>query len=740
MAGAELRILRAVAALVLAAGTTVAFADGNPLPNENGYEAWLRYRPVEIADRNLATALRSVHIAGRGPRIAAIRDELSVGLAALLGAPPAIDSNVAESAAGIFVGTLNELGRSLPDDVAAEVDDLGTEGYAIVATRSDQDVLTVFVTSRSDVGLVYGTFRLLRELQLRSRIADLHIVESPGLPLRMINHWDNLDRSVERVYGGFSIFDWPDLPEQQPRYRDYSRLMASIGINGIVVNNVNTYKEGRLYGWQVVSDEYLDKAAVLAREFDRYGIKTYFSINFMSPILFGDLDTADPRDPEVLAWWKHRARRIKEKIPSFGGFLVKADSEGELGPHAYDRTHAAGANMLARALSAVDGIVIWRAFVYQHPDQDNANPDRAVQAFEQFAPQNGDFADNVVLQIKHGPIDFQVNEPVSSLFSAMPDTNLMLELQITQEYTGKDIHLNFLAPFWHRVYAFDTHRDGAGSPLHEVLRPRGGIGKNWGVAGVSNFHDGLNWTGHLLAQSNTYAYGMLAWNPQQSPVLLANEWVALTFGSEPMVLATVSDMLLQSYAVYSKYYFPYGLSLMGWAGGAALDGNGDRSRPDPYRNIGRYHQTDSVGTGYDRTVATGSGYIGQYPPTLQDTYESADSCPQEMLLWFHYLPYSHKLRSGKTLIQSIYDDRYEGVEQVKSLRDRWLSLEGKVDEERFYHVLGKLNLQVSESILWRDVMTSFYLDVSGIEDVEGRVTVSDRPYRGIRYGSGPRPH
>ena len=700
----------------------------------------MRYRPVEIADPGLAAALRSVHIAGRGPRIAAVRDELSAGLAALLGVPPAIGPDVSESAAGVFVGTRTELGRSLPDSVASELDDLGPEGYVIAATADGRNAVTVFLTAKSDVGLVYGTFRLLRELQLRTGIANLPVVESPGLPLRMINHWDNLDRSVERVYGGFSIFDWPNLPERQPRYRDYSRLMASIGINGIVGNNVNTYKGGRLHGWRIISDEYLDKAAVLAQEFDRYGIEIYFSINFMSPILFGDLDTADPSDPEVLAWWTHRARRIKEKIPNFGGFLVKADSEGELGPHAYDRTHADGANMLARALSLVDGVVIWRAFVYRHPGEDDVSADRAVQAYQQFAPQNGDFADNVILQIKHGPIDFQVNEPVSSLFSAMPDTNLMLELQITQEYTGKDIHLNFLAPFWHRVYAFDTHRDGAGSPLHDVLRPRGGSGTNWGVAGVGNFHDGLNWTGHLLAQSNTYAYGMLAWNPRRSPEVLAEEWAALTFGGEPMVSATVSDMLLQSYGIYGKYYFPYGLSLMGWAGGAALDGNGDRSRPDPYRNIGRYHQTDAAGTGYDRTVATGSGYVGQYPLPLQSLYESPDSCPQEMLLWFHYLPYSHELRSGKTLIQSIYDDRYEGVERVKSLRDRWLSLEGMIDEERFYHVLGKLNLQVSESILWRDVMNGFYLDLSGIEDAEGRVKAGDRPYRGLRYGDGPRPH
>ena len=740
MVGASLRALTTMVVLALAASSASTLAQDDLPPNENGYEAWLRYRPVEITEHDLALALRSIHIAGRSARIEAVRDELNTGLAALLGTSPTIDSGVTEAATGVIVGTLSELKHMLPKRVSSLAAELDAEGYAIISDTDDQGVLRVFVTAHSDVGLVYGAFRLLREIQLRSDIANLQLTESPALPLRMINHWDNLDRSVERVYGGFSIFDWPNLPEQQPRYRDYSRLMASIGINGVVVNNVNTYKGGRLHGWRIITDAYLDKAAVLAEEFDRYGIETYFSVNFMSPILFGDLDTADPRDPRVLAWWTHRARRIKDKIPNFGGFLVKADSEGEQGPHTYNRTHADGANMLAEALAGVDGVVIWRAFVYRHPDDGGINPDRAVQAYEQFAPQDGDFADNAILQIKHGPIDFQVNEPVSPLFGAMPATNLMLELQITQEYTGNDIHLNFLAPFWQRVLAFDTHRDGPGSPLHSVLRPRGDNGRNWGVAGVGNFHDGLNWTGHLLAQSNTYAYGKLAWNPQLTPAVVADEWAVLTFGGEPVVRNTIASMLLQSYDIYSKYYFPFGLVLMGWAGGAALDGNGDRSRPDPYRNIGRYHQTDAVGTGYDRTIATGSGYVGQYPAALQDTYESPENCPPEVLLWFHYLPYTYELPSGTTLIQSIYDSRYEGVEQVKSLRSQWLSLEGKIDEERFYHVLGKLNLQVSESILWRDAINSFYLDVSGIDDTAGRVTVSDRPYRGLRYGSGPRPH
>lgn len=739
MAGARSRALCALAVLLIAACVTVALADSKPPPNENGYEGWLRYRPIEIADDRIAAALRSIHIAGTGSRIAAVRDELDFGLTALLGVAPKFDSDLSAFTAGVLVGTRTDLGRSLPDAVAAELDGLGPEGYIIATVAGDSGALSIVVAANAEAGLVYGTFRLLRELQLGTVITGLHAAESPALPLRMINHWDNLDRSVERVYGGFSIFDWPNLPEMQPRYRDYSRLMASIGINGIVVNNVNTYKEGRFFGWRIISDEFLDKAAALAGEFDRFGIKIFFSINFMSPILFGDLDTADPADPRVAEWWGNRARHIKNKIPNFGGFLVKADSEGELGPHAYDRTHADGANMLAQALAPLDGLVIWRAFVYQHPEESDANPDRAVQAYEQFAPRDGEFANNVILQIKHGPIDFQVNEPISTLFGAMPETNLMLELQITQEYTGNDLHLNFLAPFWHRVYAFDTYRDGAGSPLRKVLQPRDGATTNWGVAGVSNFHDGLNWTGHQLAQANAFAYGALTWDPQQSADEIARDWVKLTFGNDPVVVETVSQMLLRSYDVYSQYYFPYGLSLMGWAGGAALDGNGDRSRPDPYRNIGRYHQTDANGTGYDRTITSGSGYIGQYPPPLQAIYESPETCPPAMLLWFHYLPYTHKLASGKTLIQSIYDDHFEGVEAVKALRDDWTSLYGKIDEERYFHVLGKLNLQVSESILWRDVMNSFYFDMSGIEDDAGRVSILRRPYRGLRYGNGPRP-
>ena len=739
MAGASARLLAAAVLLAAAICPASASPDGMLPANENGYEAWLRYRPLANVDDRTAKTLRRVHVAGSGPRAAAVRDELALGLNALLGVQTVFDDDVASLAGGVYAGTRATLGARLPAAVSAKLAAVGTEGYVIAADDSGQ-APSVFIASNDEAGLVFAAFRFLRELQLGADPAAMDIVESPAMPLRMINHWDNLDRSVERVYGGFSIFDWPNLPASEVRYRDYSRLMASIGINGIVVNNVNTYKEGRLNGWRIISDEYLEKAATLAREFDRYGIEIYFSVNFMSPILFGDLDTADPVNSAVQAWWRDRAARIKRAIPSFGGFLVKADSEGEQGPHSYDRTHAEGANMLARALAPVDGVVIWRAFVYKHPELSGGNPDRAVQAFEQFRPLDGRFADNVILQVKYGPIDFQVNEPVSSLFSVMPKTNLMLELQITQEYTGNDVHLNFLAPFWRSIYAFDTYRDGPGSRLMDVLKPAGASSRAWGVAGIGNFHDGLNWTGHLLAQSNTYAYGMLAWNPEQSSKKIAAEWTELSFGRDAVVVATISDMLLRSYRTYSNYYFPNGLSLMGWAGGAAGDGNGDRSRPDPYRNIGRYHQTDANGTGYDRTMATGSGYIAQYPQPLRDRYESAASCPPESLLWFHYLPYTHRMPSGKTLIQSIYDDRYDGVDGVRRLREDWLSLAGRIDEERFYQVLGKLNLQLSEALIWRDVVNGFYLDMSGIPDAHGRVAKTDRPYRGLRYGRGPRSH
>ena len=620
MAGASAPVAATAVTLVAFGAAAAAFAE--PPPNENGYEAWLRYRPVEHVDARLADALRSVHMQGASTRRDAIRDELERGLGAMLAEPIAFDDDVRSAAGGVYVGTGPELAAALPDGVSDRLSTAGPEGFVVVAPADGAP--SVYIVANDDAGLVFGSFRFLRELQLGAGITGMDIVESPAAPLRVINHWDNLDRSVERVYGGFSIFDWPNLPERQERYRDYSRLMASIGINGIVVNNVNTYKEGRLDGWRIISDEYLDKAAVLGREFDRYGMRIYFSVSFMSPILFGDLDTADPTDPAVLAWWRERTQRIKARIPGFGGFLVKADSEGERGPHAYGRTHAEGANMLAEALEPVGGIVMWRAFVYRHPEVSERNPDRAVQAYEQFEPLDGRFAHNVILQVKYGPIDFQVNEPVSSLFSAMADTNLMLELQVTQEYTGNDVHLNYLGPFWQGLYLFDTYRDGPGSRLMDVLKPRTRPSNAWGVAGISNFHDGLNWTGHVLAQSNMYAYGLLAWDPEQAIEELTGDWVRLSFGSDPAAIDVVRTMLLDSYRIYSKYYFPYGLGLMGWAGGAALDGNGDRSRPDPYRNIGRYHQTDAAGTGYDRTLATGSGYIGQYPEALQAIYESPE--------------------------------------------------------------------------------------------------------------------
>ncbi len=629
-------------------------------------------------------------------------NELKFGLEKILGKAPA---DTADSDGGIVLGFCENI-KSLPEELASGVE---KEGY-IVRYRDGKTI----IAGKTDRGVLYGVFAFLRLLQLETPLEKINLVNNPANMLRMINHWDNMDGTIERGYAGNSIFYANNgFIDDKTRVRDYARLLASIGINGIVINNVNVhYHETRL-----ITKLYLPEVAKLADIFREYGITVFLSVNFASPVELGELPTADPLDVRVQNWWREKAEEIYSYIPDFGGFLVKADSEYRPGPFTYGRDHAEGANMLAKALEPFGGVVIWRCFVYNcKQDWRDRKTDRANAAYDTFMPLDGKFMDNVILQIKNGPMDFQVREPVSPLFGGLTKTNQMLELQITQEYTGQQKHICYLVPQWKEILDFDTFAEGRGSTVREIIAGKIYPQKYGGIAAVSNIGSDLNWTGHVLAQANLYGYGCLAFNPDRSAEEITEEWVRLTFSSHPYVVKTISSILLKSWRTYENYTSPLGIGWMvnpGHHYGPNVDGY-------EYSPWGTYHRADCFGIGVDRSVETGTGFAGRYHKENAEMYNNIETCPEELLLFFHYVPYTYRLKSGKTLIQHIYDTHFEGVEQVRKFREQWLTLKELIDKERFEHVLGRLEIQIRDAIEWRDVINSYFYRKSGIPDEKGR--------------------
>jgi alpha-glucuronidase len=638
--------------------------------------------------------------------------ELSEGIASMLGIAPVRSGRQTKTHA-ILLGVL---GRSPEIDNVIDVqtsDLLEEEGF-LVKTVVKEERSCIVLGGKSDKGVLYAAFQLLKLMQLGKSLDDLAVVENPKNGLRMMNQWDNMDGSIERGYAGKSIFyKNNEIVSDKTRIRDYARLLASVGINAIAINNVNVHH----YETMLITDTYLPEVARIADVFRVYGIRTFLSINYASPIEVGGLPTADPLDPDVKQWWKEIAANIYRHIPDFGGFLVKADSEFRPGPFTYGRDHADGANVLAEALQPHGGLVIWRCFVYNClQDWRDRSTDRAKAAYDHFMPLDGKFHENVILQIKNGPMDFQVREPVSPLFGGLANTNQILELQITQEYTGQQKHLCFLVPQWKEVLEFDTYAKGEGSTIAEIASGSLFGRKYGGFAGVSNIGDDLNWTGHLLAQANLYGFGRLAWNPGLSSEEIAKEWIVMTFGGDPEVVETVSRMLLDSWAIYENYTAPLGVGWMvnpGHHYGPNVDGY-------EYSKWGTYHFADCHGIGVDRTVKSGTGYTAQYHAPQSDRYESLEDCPDELLLFFHHVPYTHKLKSGKTVIQHIYDSHFLGAEQAAGLVEAWTSLKEKVDEERFRQVLHRLQEQAEHAKEWRDVINTYFFRKSGIPDAQNR--------------------
>ena len=659
----------------------VSLAAAAPAAAEDGYDLWLRYPRAAGA---ASTDVGQVQVLGESPTLAAARAELERGLSGLLGPAPRQGRKrllLAGTSASAQIAALK-----LPMARA------GDEGYLIRTLTLDGRPTTV-IAANSDVGVLYGAFAYLRRIQTGQPVDQLDIADRPAVKLRLLNHWDNLDRSVERGYAGQSIWDWWRLPDaKDPRYADYARANASLGINGTVLNNVNAKADS-------LTEPCLRKAAAVAEALRPYGIKVYLSARFSAPKEIGGLPTADPLDPAVRAWWKAKADEIYRIIPDFGGFLVKANSEGQPGPQDYGRTHADGANMLGEALSPHGGIVMWRAFVYSHEQPE----DRIKQAYSEFTPLDGKFRDNVIVQVKNGPLDFQPREPFHPLFGAMPQTPLMMEFQVTKEYLGFSTHLVFLGPYWEEVLQADTGRKGKGSTVARVVD--GSLyGRGFtGVAGVANIGTDRNWSGGHFEQANWYAFGRLAWNPGLSSKAIAEEWARATFSNDPAFVKPVTEMMLKSRETVVDYMTPLGLT--------HIMGKGHHYGPAPWYVGGEradwtsvyYHRASPQGVGFDRT-AKGSNAIAQYAPVAA----AALLADERYLLWFHRVPWDHRVKSGRTLWDELVVRYSAGVDEVKAMRRTWAAMAPYVDAQRHAEVAAYLVIQEREAQWWRDACIAYF--------------------------------
>ncbi|MFU0800581.1 MAG: Xylan alpha-(1-_2)-glucuronosidase [Xylanivirga thermophila] len=676
--------------------------------SSNVYKCWLNY---ELSvDSNIIQEYKkfcsNILVREDSPIIMSAVDELKLAINTIFHVSPEI-SKKTSNASHIFISTLKNIKDIRIDDTIYD------EGFFIRRFKRD-DIENLMIVGKDEKGVLYGAFSLIRAICNGTLLEEIEGVDNPQTDLRMINHWDNMSGDIERGYAGKSIFfENNKFIDDFTRIKDYARLLASVGINAIVINNVNVHQ----YETKLITDEFLPDVSNVADIFRDYGIQLFLSVNYASPIEIGGLPTADPLDDDVKLWWRRTVDKIYSYIPDFGGFLVKADSEFRPGPFTYGRDHAEGANMLAEALRPYNGLVIWRCFVYDClMDWRNRTKDRAKAAYDNFKPLDGQFMDNVILQVKNGPMDFQIREPVSPLFGAMEDTNMMLECQITQEYTGQQKHLCYLVPMWKETLDFDTLAKGEGSYVNKIIDTTLNNNRHGGIAGVSNIGNSKSWTGHPLAQANLYGFGRLAWNSQLTSEEIAEEWVRLTFGNDVKIIDTIVPMLLESREVYEMYTSPLGIGWMvnpGYHYGPNVDGY-------EYSKWGTYHYADWNGLGVDRTVATGTGYIGQYNDEVQSMYENLETCPEELLLFFHHVPYTHRLRSGKTVIQHIYDTHFEGVEKAKQLRKKWLTLEKKIDKEVYNIILERFDVQVEDAKEWRDVVNTYFYRKTGIKDVHNR--------------------
>lgn len=722
--------------------------------SSSAYQAWLHYRPVQsLSDRSYPLSIIQ-HIVVDTEITDVVQsaiDELVQGITAITGHPPQVGKReVLFASEKIAVSPRSSIILTLKADMLAqykqseesesntlsspalwshdELVQMQAEGYRIRFAQKEDEVHESDLTSNDSqaitiigtdtAGLLYGVFHFLRLIHTGESLEKIDLYEYPRNRLRMINQWDNIDGSIERGYAGKSIFyENNQFTGDLQRVEDYARLLSSVGINSISINNVNVHRLETL----LITETFLPDVVKIADIFRRWSITLYLSINYASPIEIGGLSTADPLDAEVIHWWKTTVQMIYSAIPDFGGFLVKADSENRPGPFTYKRNHAQGANLLAAALEPYGGIVIWRCFVYDcHQDWRDRSTDRARAAYDHFMPLDGQFADNVILQIKNGPMDFQVREPVSPLFGAMQHTHQVIEFQVTQEYTGQQRHLCYLVPQWQEVMNFETDAPSEDHRFTTVQHIVDGslYNRTWGgVAAVSNIGNDENWTGHLLAQANLYGYGRLTWNPQQSASQIAEDWIRQTLGQQEQVVEVARQMLMDSWSIYEKYTAPLGV---GWMVnpdhhyGPNVDGY-------EYSKWGTYHFADHQGIGVDRTQITGTGYTAQYLGKNAEIYDSLEQCPDELLLFFHHVPYTHILHSGLSVIQHIYNTHFTGADQAASLIDEWRTLEHQLEPDVYQQVLERLIEQADHAREWRDIINTYFYRKSGIPDEQGRL-------------------
>ncbi|KAJ5752085.1 hypothetical protein N7520_009002 [Penicillium odoratum] len=673
---------------------------------ETGLDGWLRYAslpcstqchsrlPVGIVTLN-STKTSPVYVAG---------SEIQSGLKSIYNADASVTHNQCNSSSSVIVGTVEQYRRACGSLVG--IPELAEDGFWL-STRGKE----IQILGQNERGALYGAFEYLSMLA-QGNFSQVAYSTNPAGPLRWVNQWDNMDGSIERGYGGESIFfENGTIVDDLTRVHQYARLLASIRINAVVVNNVNANAT-------LLTPQNIDGLGRIAEVFRPYGVKIGISLSFAAPQTLGGLGSYDPQDPTVIGWWSNITDQIYTRVPDMAGYLVKADSEGEPGPQTYNRTLAEGANLFAKAIQPFGGIVMFRAFVYNQLNESNWKADRAKAAVEFFKPLDGKFEDNVVIQIKYGPIDFQVREPTSPLFANLFKTNIAIELEVTQEYLGQQSHLVYLPPLWKTVLDFDLRVDHEQSLVRDIVTGKRFNRTLGGSAAVVNVGTNNTWLGSHFSMSNLYAYGRLAWNPAVDAQDVLQDWIRLTFGLDRAVLDTITNISMQSWPAYENYSGNLGIQTLTdilythyGPNPASQDNNG----------WGQWTRADSTSIGMDRTVQNGTGYAGQYSAEVAASYERIQSTPDDLLLWFHHVNYTHRLHSGKTVIQHFYDAHYSGAESTQGFLYQWESLNGKIDDERYNHIRRRLDYQTGHSIVWRDAINDFYYNLSGIPDTVGRV-------------------
>ncbi|WP_016953964.1 alpha-glucuronidase family glycosyl hydrolase [Catenovulum agarivorans] len=703
-----------------------AFASASSIvTGEDGYRLWLKYDQIQnkgiLPEYN--KLLAQWHVAGNSKTSQLIRDELDYALTGML--PSASQTDM--STANLIVATA-KVAQQFSADVAQQLKSVGDEGY-VIQQFAYQNRPVVLVAANTDIGALYGTFNLLRLVQTERNLIHVKIASAPKTKVRVLNHWDNPDRHVERGYAGESIWDWHKLPEYKyQKYVDYARANASVGINGTVLNNVNADPI-------MLTPAYLEKVKALADLFRPYGLKVYLSIKFNSPSSLGGLKNSDPLNPDVRKWWENKAAEIYQLIPDFGGFLVKANSEGQPGPGDYGRSHAQGANMLADALKPHGGIVMWRAFVYAN----EKNEERSKQAYSEFKPLDGKFRDNVMVQVKNGPIDFQPREPISPLFGATKQTPMMMEFQITMEYLGFSTHFVYLGPMYEEVLKTDTFAKGPGSTVGKVVAGQVHKYPLTGMAGVSNIGSDRNWTGHIILQSNWYVFGRMAWDYQLTAAEVAEEWTRMTLSNDTKVVEKVTDMMMLSHEATVNYMTPLGLH--------HIMGTGHHYGPGPWvDNLGRadwnpvyYHRATNKGIGFNRSPS-GVNAVEQYFSPLKEQLSDPKTTPEKYLLWFHHLPWDYTLPStGRALWDEIVHRYYLGVEQVEQINTEWNKLQGLIDPLQFKQVQMANVIHLNEAIWWRNACVLYFQSFSqrpipaGLEKPQGTL----QQYKALEFPFAP---